>query len=134
LARRRHALGKRRRRRADEPAAREHVERTSPFTDEVRRRLEARCPVHSAARQQRHVRLAQEPRRRLRRVTRIGIFRQRTDETARPFRTGSHPPPPPSPGRTPPYGEARDTGVTGMRRLSAFWRGWSDRAVSAAAS
>src|SRR5207248_11199387 len=48
---RRQRLGERRRRRADETAGREHVERARPLADEVRRRLEPRAPVDAAARQ-----------------------------------------------------------------------------------
>ena len=48
---RRQRLGQRERRRADEPAPREHVEGARPLADEMRRRLEARAPVHAARRE-----------------------------------------------------------------------------------
>ena len=41
LSRRRHPLAERQRRRADDPAPREHLERARPLADEVRRWLEA---------------------------------------------------------------------------------------------
>ena len=68
---RRNALGERGRRGADEPAARQHVERARPFADEMRRRLEPGAPADTAPRQQRHALRADEPSRRLRRVARV---------------------------------------------------------------
>ncbi len=81
LARRRHPLCERGRGGADEPAASEHVERPRPLADEVRRRLEARCPVNSSARQQRHAVLAEEPGSSLGRVPCVGVLGQRANET-----------------------------------------------------
>ena len=79
---RRNALRERGRRGADQPAARQHVERAGAFADEMRRRLEPGAPADTASRQQRHPIRADEPSRRLRRVARVGVLRQQTDETA----------------------------------------------------
>ena len=76
------ALGERGRRGADEPAAREHVERAGPLADEVRRRLEPGAPADAAARQQPDALGAEEPARRLGRVARVGVLGQDADERA----------------------------------------------------
>ena len=80
LCRRRHPLGERGRRRADEPAACEHVERARPLADEVRRRLEPGAPAHTAARQQCDPLGADEPAGRVGRVTCVRVLRQQADE------------------------------------------------------
>ena len=79
---RRHALGERRCRRADEPAAREHVERTSPLADEVRRRLEPGAPADAAARQQPDALRPEEPGRGVGGVARVLILGHEDDERA----------------------------------------------------
>ena len=79
---RRQRLGDRGRRRADEPARREHVEGTRPLADEMRRRLEPRAPANAAARQQRDPLLAEEPARPLGRVAGVGVLGQQHDERA----------------------------------------------------
>ncbi len=78
----RDALGERRCRRANEAAAREHVEGTGSLADEVRGRLEAGAPPDAAPRQQRHVVRPDEPAGRLGRVASVGILRKQRDETA----------------------------------------------------
>ena len=79
---RRHPLRERRRGRADEPAGGEDVERAGPLADEVRRRLEARGVRDAAARKQRDALGAEEPRRALRRVARVGVLGQQDQEPA----------------------------------------------------
>ena len=79
---RRQALGERSRRRADEPAAREHVERARPLAHEVRRRREPRLPGDAAARQQADRVVAEEPGRGLGGVARVRVLRQEDDESA----------------------------------------------------
>ena len=79
---RRHRLGERRGRGADEPSGGEDVERPRALADEMRRRLEPRAPVHAAAREQRDPLLAEEPARALGRVASIGVLGQQHDERA----------------------------------------------------
>ena len=79
---RRQTLRERARRRAHEPAALEDVERPRALADEVRRRGDARLPRHAAARQQSDRVVTEEPRRRVRRVARVRILRQKHDEPA----------------------------------------------------
>jgi hypothetical protein len=74
VAGRRHPLGERDGRGADERARREHVERARALADEVRRRLEPRLPANAAARQQRDPLLADEPGRRLGEVARVCVL------------------------------------------------------------
>ena len=80
LGRGRHPLGERDRRDADEPALREHVERTEPLTDEVWRRLEPGADGDASAREERDPRFGEEPRRALRRVARIGVLGERDEQ------------------------------------------------------
>ena len=61
------------RRRADESAAFEHVERSRPLADEVRRRLEAGAPADAAAREKRDLVVAEVPRGRFGDVPRVGV-------------------------------------------------------------
>src|SRR5205823_9053108 len=75
-ARRRQGLGDRGGGGADEPSAREDVQRAGTLADEVRRRLEAGAPVHAAARQQRDELVAQEPGGPLRGVARVCVLRR----------------------------------------------------------
>ena len=77
-----HRLGECRCRGDDEPAGREHVERTGALPDEMRRRVEARAPVDAAARKHRDAFLAEEPRRALGGVARVLILRRQQDERA----------------------------------------------------
>ena len=79
---RRQPLGERSRRRADEPAAREHVERPRPLADEVRRRREPRLPGDAAARQQPDRVVAEEPGRALGGVARVRVLREENDQAA----------------------------------------------------
>jgi len=79
---RRHRLGERGGRRADEPAGRQHVEGARPFADEVRRRIEAGAPVHASAREQGDTCIADEPRDALGQVTRVGVLGHELDERA----------------------------------------------------
>ena len=78
--RRRQRLRERVRGRADEPAAGEHVERARPLAHEMRRRLEPGLPADAAARHEPDQLVAEEPRRRLGRVARVGVLRQKADE------------------------------------------------------
>ena len=75
-------LGQRDRRRADEPAAGEHLQGARPLADEVRRRLEPGAPVDAAGREERDLVLAQEPRRGLGGVPGVGVVREERDEPA----------------------------------------------------
>src|SRR5829696_9363051 len=68
---------------AHESAGREDVERPRPFADEVRRRLEARSPADSAAREEGDDLRPEEPARRLGRVARVRVVREQADERAR---------------------------------------------------
>ena len=79
---RRHPLGERRRRGADEPAGGEDVERTGALADEVRRRLEARRVRDAAAREQGHPVGAEEPRCTLGRIPRVGVLGQEDQQAA----------------------------------------------------
>ena len=81
-AARRQTLGDGGRRRADEPAGREHLERTRALADEVRRRLEPGAPAHAARRQERHLVVADEPAGGLRGVARVGVVGEERDEAA----------------------------------------------------
>ena len=74
VLRRRHPLGHRDRRRADEPAAREHVERARPLPDEMRRRVEPGSPADAPPGQERHALGADEPARGFRRVSRVRVL------------------------------------------------------------
>ena len=74
MRRRWHPLGQRGRRRADEPAGGEDVERPRPLADEVRRRLEPRRVRDAAAREQRDAIGAEEPRGALGRVARVRVL------------------------------------------------------------
>jgi hypothetical protein len=80
--RRRHALGERRRRDDDEPAALQDVQRPRPLTDEVRRRREAGVPAHAATRQQCNPLLAEVPRGCLGDVARVGVLRDEERQSA----------------------------------------------------
>ena len=82
LVGRRQQLRERGRGSADEPARSEDVERPCALADEVRRRLEAGVPADAAARQQRDLLVAEVPRRRLRGVPGVGVFREEGDERA----------------------------------------------------
>ena len=77
---RRRRLGERGRGGADEPARGQHVEGAGALADEVRRRLEARLPPHTATGQQRDALLAEKPADRLGRVARVGVVSQEADE------------------------------------------------------
>ena len=79
---RRHRLGNRGGRGADEPAGGEHVERPGALADEVRRRLEAGLPADAAARHEGDRPVAQEPGDRLGRVSRVRVLGQQADERA----------------------------------------------------
>ena len=68
------------RRRADEAAAREHVERARALADEVRRRLEAGFPADAAARHRADELVAEEPRRGLGDVARVDVLGDEADE------------------------------------------------------
>ena len=70
----RHELGNGERGGAHEPAAREGVERTGPFADKVRGRLETGGDAHAAGRQERDAVLADEPADGLRDVAGIGVL------------------------------------------------------------
>ena len=80
--RRRHALGDRERRGADEAAAGEHVERAGALADEVRRRLEAGAEADAARGEQRDVLLADEPADGLGGVAGVGVLREEHEEAA----------------------------------------------------
>ena len=80
--RRRQPLRERPRRGADEPAARQHVERPRPLADEVRRRREPRLPCDASARQQADRLVAEEPGGALGGVARVRVLRQEHDQTA----------------------------------------------------
>ena len=66
--------------RADEPAAREHVERARTLADEVRRRLEAGLPANAAARHRADELVAEEPGGGLGDVARIDVLGDEADE------------------------------------------------------
>ena len=66
--------------RADEPAARQHVERTRPLAHEMRRRLQPRVPFDAAAGHEADTLLAEEPGGRLGGVARVRILREQADE------------------------------------------------------
>ena len=80
--RRRRPLRERRRRRADEPAGGEHVERPGPLAHEMRRRLEPRVPADAAAREERDLLLAEVPGRRLGRVSRVRVLGEQHEQRA----------------------------------------------------
>ena len=66
----------------DEAALLEHLERGDPLADEVRRRPEAGVPADTAARQQCDAILAQEPPRRLREISGVGVLRDEQRQRA----------------------------------------------------
>ncbi len=76
----REPLGERPRRRADEPAAGEHVQRPRTLADQVRRGLESRLPGDATARQQPDRVLAEEPGGGLGRVARVRVLGEEADE------------------------------------------------------
>ena len=80
--RRRHLLGERRRRRADQPAALQHVERAGTLADEMRRRLEPGVPADAAAWEQRHSLVAEIPGGGLGSVAGVGVLRQQDEQRA----------------------------------------------------
>ena len=82
---RRHELGERGRRGADDPAGGEHVERACPLAHEVRRRLEPGLPADAAAREERDVFLAEVPGRRLGRVPGVRVLGEQ--QSKRPAET-----------------------------------------------
>ena len=71
------------RRRADEPALRQDLERAGALTDEVRRRLETAAPANAARGEEPDVVLAEEPAGAFGRVPGLGIVRQDDDQRAR---------------------------------------------------
>src|SRR6476469_3351956 len=74
------------RRGADEPAARQHVERPRPLADKVRRGREPRRPRYASARQQADRLVAEEPGGALGGVARVRVLRHEHDElTLEPF-------------------------------------------------
>ena len=77
---RRHALGERARRHADEPSVAQDVERASPFADQVRGRLEARVDAHATARQERDGRGVDVPADSLGDVARVLVLGEQADE------------------------------------------------------
>ena len=77
----RRPLRERRRRGADEPALREHVEGAGSLANEVRRRLEAGAPAHAATRQQCDAVGADEPTRSVGRVAGVRVLGQQADES-----------------------------------------------------
>ena len=77
---RRQSLGDGGGRRADEPAAFEHRERTGALADEVRRRLEPRPEPDAARREEADRVVAEEPRGRLGGVARVGVLRDEEHE------------------------------------------------------
>src|SRR5579884_135978 len=79
---RRHALGQRDRRRADEPTRLQHGQGAGPLADQVRRRLQPRGVADAARGEERDPLLAEEPGRRLGDVPRVRVVRQRDDEPA----------------------------------------------------
>ena len=78
--RRRHAFGDRSRRRTDEAAGSEHVERAGPFADEVRWGLEPGLPTDTAAGQERDAVLADVPAGRFRGVAGISVLGRENEE------------------------------------------------------
>ena len=80
--RRRQPLGERGRRRADEPAACEHVERAGPLADQVRRRLEPGVPADAAAREQRDALVAEVPGGSLGSVAGVRVLGQQHEQRA----------------------------------------------------
>ena len=81
-SRRGRALGERERRREDEPAGGEDVERPRPLPHEVRRRLEPGFPADAAAREQPDPLRPEVPGRRLGGVAGVSIVGQDADEPA----------------------------------------------------
>ena len=77
---RRHPLGEGRRGRAHEPAAREHVERPVALAHEVWWRLEPGFVAHAPAGKKRDTLFAEQPARRLGRVSRVGVLGQQHEE------------------------------------------------------
>ena len=79
---RRHPLGERERRRADEPARGEHVERPVALADEVRRRREPGVEPHAPAGRSATRAPTREPAGRLGRVARVGVLGEEDEKPA----------------------------------------------------
>ena len=76
----RNPLGQCRRRRADEPARREDVERPGALADEMRWRFEPRGVRDASAREKRHPLRTEEPGRTVGRVPCIGVLREQHEQ------------------------------------------------------
>ena len=113
LTGRRHTFRDGGRRRAHEPAALEHGESADALADEVRRRLEARAPVHAAGREERDVLVAEEPTGCLGCVAGVGVLRQQHDQAALATRRAA------PPGRAAGRARRRERASAARRRTPA---------------
>ena len=70
---RRHTLDRTERGRTDQTTGCKHVERASPFSHQMRRRLEPAPPAHAAGREEAHPVVAEIPARRVGGIPRLGV-------------------------------------------------------------